>query len=117
MPGGVTGKGFRPGQSGNPEGGVPKWVSEARRHIRGRLWGLAQRHLEWVLSDQEPPDATERERALYGGATLEDRNAATKLVVEYSIPKPKAQVGLKHSGPDGQPLSISIDLGAEEKQS
>lgn len=115
MPGGITGKGFKPGQSGNPEGGLPQWVRDARRELRGGLFTLAKRHLEWVLSGREPWDANEQERDMYSKATLEDRNTATKLVMEYSIPKPKAQVGLKHSGPEGQPLSISIDLGAEDK--
>lgn len=115
MPGGVTGKGFQPGQSGNPSGGVPKWVKQARDAMRDGLYGLAARHLTWVLSGREPEDATDVERGLYMGVTLEDRTAAAKLVVEYTLPKPKTQVGLKHSGPDGQPLSISIDIGAEEK--
>jgi hypothetical protein len=114
MPGGITGKGFKPGQTGNPNG-QPKWVSEARNELRGGLWGLARRHLEWVLSGQPPRDAKQSELAMYEGATLEDRNAATRLVMEYSIPKPKAQVGLKHSGEGGQPLSISINLEPEEK--
>lgn len=114
MPGGVTGKGFQPGQSGNREG-VPRWVSEARSALRGRLFGLAQRHLDRVLSGERPADSSEAEDLLYSEVTVEDRNAAAKLVLEYSIPKPKSQVGLKHSGPDGQPLSISIDIGAEEK--
>lgn len=111
-PGGITGKGFRPGQSGNADG-VPRWVSEARAAIRGRLWDLAQRHLTRVLSGERPADSSEAEDALYLDVSIEDRNAAAKLVMEYSIPKPKQSVGLTHSGPEGQPLSIVIDMGAK----
>lgn len=115
MPGGITGKGFRPGQSGNPEGGTPRWVSAARKELRGGLFALARRHLEWVLSGVPPHDAREAESAMYEGATLEDRNAAARLVMEYTIPKPKAQVGVKHAGEAGQPLSIVVNLEPEEK--
>lgn len=115
MPGGITGKGFKPGQSGNPEGGLPQWVRDARRELRGGLFTLAKRHLEWVLSGKEPWDANEQERAMYSKATLEDRSTATKLVMEYSIPKPKAQVGLKHEGNGGAVVVEVHTLAAEDK--
>lgn len=114
MPGGITGKGFKPGQSGNPNG-QPRWVSEARQELRGGLWGLARRHLEWVLSGVPPKDARENETAMYEGATLEDRNAAARLVMEYSIPKPKAQVGLKHEG-KGDTVVVEVKTYSPEEK-
>lgn len=109
--GGVTGAGFMPGQSGNP-GGQPKWVKHARDAMRGELFGLAQRHLRWVLSGVEPTDANEAERGMYKGVTVEDRTTAAKLVCEYSLPRPKQAVGLKHSVDEGQALSFIVDLKA-----
>lgn len=82
--------------------------------MRGELYALAQRHLRRVLSGQRPADSTKEEDDMYSGVTIEDRTTAAKLVVEYTLPKPKQQVGMKHSAPGGQPLAINIDLGAEK---
>lgn len=96
-PGGITGKGFAPGQTGNA-GGMPKWVTEARAAIRGNLWALAQRHLTRALGGSAPADSTPEEDALYKSVTVADRNVAARLVIEYSIPKPKQAVAAKLTG-------------------
>ena len=83
--------------------------------MRGGLYGLAARHLTWVLSGREPEDATDAEKSIYAGVTIEDRTTAAKLVVEYTLPKPKTQVGLKHEG-KGDTVVVEVrTLAAEEK--
>ena len=83
--------------------------------MRGRLWSLAQRHLDWVLSGEAPSDATTQERDMYAGVTVEDRNVAAKLVTEHCIPKPKAQLGVKHEG-RGDAVVVEVrTLAPEEK--
>jgi hypothetical protein len=111
--GGITGKGFVPGQSGNP-GGQPAWVKRAREAMRDELYPAAQAHLLRVLTGRRPANARPEDDDMYDGVTVEDRTTAAKLVFEYALPKPKAQVGLKHEGKGGEPLSISINLEQEK---
>lgn len=115
MPGGVTGKGFRKGQSGNSEG-VPGWVSRARAAMRDELYPLAERHLRRVLSGRRPADSTPEEDAMYAKVTQRDRSEAARLVYEYSIPKPKAQVGLKHEG-KGDTVVVEVKAYTPEEKS
>lgn len=91
---------FGKGNSANP-GGQPKWVKAARDAMRDELWPLAQRHLRRVLSGEAPRDTTPTEDALYADVTVEDRTTAAKLVVEYTLPKPKQSVSAKVDGDFG----------------
>jgi hypothetical protein len=110
--GGVTGKGFMPGQSGNP-GGLPAWVRRAREAMRDELYPVAQAHLLRVLTGRKPHNARPEDDDMYEGVTIEDRNIAARLVMEYSIPKPKAQVSLRHDG-KGDPVVVEIRTLAED---
>ena len=83
--------------------------------MRGELYALAQRHLRRVLSGQRPPDSTKDEDDMYSGVTIEDRTTAAKLVVEYTLPKPKQAMAHKVSGPAGEAISVQVMTYAEEK--
>lgn len=75
--------------------------------MRDELYPAAQAHLLRVLTGKKPPDARPEDDDMYESVTVEDRTTAAKLVYEYSIPKPKAQVGLKHEG-KGDPVVIEV---------
>lgn len=101
------------GPSANPAG-VSRRVIEARRAIQDGLLPLAMRHARWVLTGEEPRDATPWERALYAGVTVRDRSDVMKTVVEYSIPKPKAAMRVEGKGADGA-VTVVVQTLAEEK--
>lgn len=83
--GGITGKGFKPGQSGYKGGPTPQWLREAKEQLKG-LVPLAARTLKRVM--------------LHGDDKA--KTAAAKTVLEYTVPKPKQR--LKVSGQLSNPL-------------
>jgi hypothetical protein len=92
--GGVTGKGFRPGQSGYAGGPTPKWLREVKEQLK-ELVPLASRTLKRVM--------------IHGDN--KSKVAAAKTVLEYTVPKPKQR--LKVSGQLSNPVG---DLSTEEIQ-
>jgi len=103
------------GPSPNP-GGQPAWVKRARDAMRDELYPAAQAHLLRVLTGRRPRDARLEDDAMYATVTVEDRTLAARLVMEYSIPKPKAQVGLKHEG-KGDMVVVEVKTYAPEEKS
>ena len=86
-PGGVTGKGFMPGQSGNP-GGRPKENAEVRDLARQHTKLAIERLVFWLESDNA--------RASTSAATaILDRGWG------------KAPQAIEHSGPDGGDIEIN----------
>lgn len=77
---------LRPGGGSLNPGGQPKWVKEVRDSLRSRCLPLAEKHLYRVLNGDEE------------AASLKDKSEAARIVLEYTVPKPKAQVRVKHSG-------------------
>ena len=83
--------------------------------MRDELYPAAKAHLLRVLTGKRSADARPEDDKLYESVTLEDRTTAAKLVLEYALPKPKAQVGLKHEG-KGDTVVVEVrTLAAEEK--
>ena len=81
----------------NP-GGVPKWVKEVRDQLKSRCLPLAAAHLERMLDP-------------INGVKDQDRNTAAKIVLEYTVPKPKQAVRVKVSGDKDSPLA-GVDMAA-----
>jgi hypothetical protein len=94
MLGGVTGKGFMPGKSGNTAGPHPQWLREAKEQLKG-LVPLAGRTLKRVM--------------VHGDDKA--KVSAAKTVLEYTVPKPKQR--LKVSGQLSNPVG---ELSIEEIQ-
>lgn len=92
--GGITGKGFKPGQSGYKGGPTPQWLREVKEHLKG-LVPLASRTLKRVM--------------LHGDDKA--KVAAAKTVLEYTVPKPKQR--LKVSGQLSNPVA---ELSTEDIQ-
>lgn len=86
-----------PGVSPNP-GGQPKWVRGLRESLREHCAPLAARHLARVLGGPVPKDETPEEAAVYAEVSADDRTRAAKVVLEYTMPKPKATVTVQHTG-------------------
>lgn len=93
MVGGITGKGFKPGQSGNIHG-PPKWAKEARDALRACL-----------------PDAVARLRRIVTEGDDKDANAAAKIIFDFSLHKPRQRVSV--SGQLSNPVG---DLSTEDVQ-
>lgn len=93
---------------------MSKRVVEMRKAIREGLLPAAMRHGALTLGVVPLEEMTDAERATYADVSVKDRTAVMDIVLAYSLPKPKQAVGLKHSGPEGQPLAISIDIGASK---
>lgn len=90
-------------------------MKRARDAMRDELYPAAQAHLMRVLTGRKPYDARPEDDDMYEGVTIEDRTTAAKLVLEYALPKPKTQVGLKHEG-KGDTVVVEVrTLAAEEK--
>jgi len=85
IPGGITGKGFKPGQSGNP-GGRPAVVREFRERCREFMTAEGWEHLKEIAR-------AKRHR---------DRYRALELIAAYAFGKPTNKIEL--SGPDDSPL-------------
>jgi Family of unknown function (DUF5681) len=93
--GGITGKGFRPGRSGNP-GGRPKGLARATRELVGED-GMALAELWWSIA----PDETRRDR---------DRLEASKLLADRG--GGKAAV---FAPQEGDPFDLeAVEAAAEE---
>ena len=79
-------KPFKPGQSGNPNG-RPKWLKEVREGLRSLL-----------------PDAQRRLGDVIRNGSDKDSTAAAKVVLEYTISKPKQTHRVEGKG--GDPLAV-----------
>ena len=88
--GGITGKGFQPGQSGNP-GGRPAMAREFKQRCRD-------------FADEEGIDAL---IAIAKDAKDRDRFRALELIMAYSWGKPKQ--GVELSGEDGNNIRIIVE--------
>lgn len=112
--GGVTGKGFRPGKSGNP-GGQPTWVKALRdslkelspkgRRVMERVFdrALNTETLDKIIGDGEssPEAVLKAETALQNRLSLATK--AQEVLLTYVLPKPTQRH--KVSGQlDGNPL-------------
>jgi hypothetical protein len=120
--GGVTGKGFVPGKSGNP-GGLPTWVKTLRdslkelapkgRQVVDRIFtrALNTEALEKIIDDGEstPEQVLKAETALQNRLALASK--ANEVVLGFVLPKPKQRVAV--SGQLGNPLG---DVPTEEIQ-
>jgi hypothetical protein len=82
--GGITGKGFRPGQSGNP-GGRPRGLAKATRELVGED-GLALVQLWWDIARDE----TRRDR---------DRLEASRLLADRGWGKAPTLAAIEESDP------------------
>lgn len=81
------GRPFKKGQSGNPGGG-PKWLKGVRESLKG-LTPLARKTLREVMKGSEKDG---------------DRVAAARVVLEYTVPKPKQTHRVEGKG--GDPLAL-----------
>jgi hypothetical protein len=94
--GGVTGKGFMPGQSGNPRG-RPKGLAKATRELVGED-GMALVELWWDIARDE----TRRDR---------DRLEASRLLADRGWGKAPTYAAIE----DADPLDLpSLEAAAEE---
>jgi Family of unknown function (DUF5681) len=94
--GGVTGKGFMPGQSGNPRG-RPKGLARATRELVGED-GMALVELCWDIARDE----TRRDR---------DRLEASRLLADRGWGKAPAYVAIEEDNPLGLE---DVEAAAEE---
>ena len=93
--GGITGKGFRPGRSGNP-GGRPQGLARATRELVGED-GMALVELWWSIAQDE----TRRDS---------DRLEASKLLADRGWGKAAV-----FSPQEGDPLDLAALEGAAEE--
>jgi hypothetical protein len=97
--GGITRKGFRPGQSGNP-GGRPQSLAKATRALVGED-GMALAQLWWDIARDE----TRRDS---------DRLEASRLLAERGWGKAPAYAAIE----EGHPLGLEdVEAAAEEFRS
>lgn len=89
MVGGVTGKGFKPGQSGNPKG-RPPLAKDFKQRCRDFMQAEGWRTLQELAQD---PKSAHRFRAL-------------ELIANYGYGKPTQLIGAD----DENPLKIVVDL-------
>ncbi len=98
MPGGITGKGFQPGQSGNPAG----WT---RRRRQAKAVGERIRNY-LAQPDHEATTATGRKvthlDALIQGLAQED----PKTLLAYAYGKPVAMI--EHRDVNGGPVTVPL---------
>jgi hypothetical protein len=88
--GGVTGKGFKPGQSGNPSG-RPKSAANLRDLLK-RKYG------------EDGKVLVERLEAFSAGRDRKLAMASTELLLAYLVGKPTQ--AMEHSGEGGGPLQV-----------
>lgn len=89
-------------------------MKRAREAMRDELYPAAQAHLLRVLTGRRPANARPEDDNMYDSVTIEDRNTAARIVYEYALPKPKAQVGLKHEG-KGDTVVVEVRTLAQEE--
>lgn len=73
---------FRPGAASPNPGGQPKWMKEMREGLKAML-PSARTRLAKIIEEGSDKDAT----------------AAARLVLEYTLPKPKTRVKVDGMGP------------------
>ena len=97
--GGVTGKGFLPGKSGNP-GGRPKGVDALRAELEKRYGGANSKlldKLELLRVSANPKVSLE----------------ATKLILAYWIGLPSQSIEIGQN-PDSEPIAITFRVVRHE---
>ncbi len=77
---------WKPGESGNKDGG-PKWLKEIRNGLRSLL-----------------PETMDRLGEIIRNGSDKDSTAAARVVLEYTVPKPKQTHRVEGKG--GDPLAV-----------